>query len=123
MYFIPDKALNEFITEKVMLKILDEPAYVPPTYLMDEVQPGEKYELVFTILKGGAFARYRCGDMYRCVGLENKEDETQIPRFEYVDRVPWIIDIAGFTSISENWIRYVIRLSKLPITNWVAAKE
>ncbi|MFR8352814.1 MAG: hypothetical protein ACLVB1_09240 [Blautia obeum] len=39
---------------------------------------GEKYELVFTILKGGAFARYRCVDMYRCVGLENREDETRI---------------------------------------------
>ena len=75
-----------------MLKNHEDPSYVPPTYLMDEVRPGEKYELVFTILKGGAFARYRCGDMYRCVGLENREDETQIPRFEYVDRVPWIID-------------------------------
>ena len=85
--------------------------------------PGEKYELVFTILKGGAFARYRCGDMYRCVGLENREDETRIPRFEYVDRVPWIIDIAGFTRISENGIQNVIGLSKLPITNWVATKE
>lgn len=65
----------------------------------------------------------RCGDMYRCVGLENREDETRIPRFEYVDRVPWIIDIAGFTRISENGIRSVIALSKLPIINWVATKE
>lgn len=61
--------------------------------------------------------------MYRCVGLENRDDETRIPRFEYVDRVPWIIDIAGFTRISENGIRSVIGLSKLPITNWVATKE
>ena len=50
--------------------------------------------------KVARLARYRCGDMYRCVGLENREDETRIPRFEYVDRVPWIIDIAGFTRIS-----------------------
>ena len=66
---------------------------------MDEVRPGEKYELVFTILKGGAFARYRCGDMYRCVGLENRDDETRIPRFEYVDRVPGSLilpDLRGF---------------------------
>lgn len=123
MYFFPDTAFYEFITEKDMMRNYDDPSYTPPTYLMDEVRPGEKYELVFTILKGGAFARYRCGDMYRCVGLENREDETRIPRFEYVDRVPWIIDIAGFTRISENGIRSVISLSKLPITNWVAAKE
>ena len=62
MYFFPDTAFYEFITEKDMLKNHEDPSYVPPTYLMDEVRPGEKYELVFTILKGGAFARYRCGD-------------------------------------------------------------
>ena len=123
MYFFPDTAFYEFITEEDMLKNYEDPSFVPRTYLMDEVQPGEKYELVFTILKGGAFARYRCGDMYRCVGLENREDETRIPRFEYVDRVPWIIDIAGFTRISENGIRSVIKLSGLPISNWAAAKE
>ena len=123
MYFFPDTAFYEFITEADMIKNYEDPSFIPRTYLMDEVQPGEKYELVFTILKGGAFARYRCGDMYRCVGLENKEDETRIPRFEYVDRVPWIIDIAGFTRISENGIRSVIKLSGLPISNWVAVKE
>ena len=106
-----------------MLKNYAATSSIPPTYLMDEVRPGEKYELVFTILKGGAFARYRCGDIYRCVGLENREDETRIPRFEYIDRVPWIIDIAGFTRISENGIKNVIGLSKLPIINWVATKE
>ena len=123
MYFFPDTCFYEFITEADMMKNHEDPSYIPPTYLMDEVHPGEKYELVFTVLKGGAFARYRCGDMYRCVGLENREDETKIPRFEYVDRVPWIIDIAGFTRISENGIRSVIQLSGLPICNWVAAKE
>ena len=123
MYFFPDTAFYEFITEADMLKNYEDPSYVPRTYLMDEVRPGEKYELVFTILKGGAFARYRCGDMYRCVGLENREDDTRIPRFEYVDRVPWIIDIAGFTRISENGIRSVVQLSGLPIENWAAAKE
>lgn len=123
MYFFPDTAFYEFILESDMLKNHEDPSFVPPTYLMDEVRPGEKYELVFSIFKGGVFARYRCGDMYRCVGLENREDETKIPRFEYVDRVPWIIDIAGFTRISENGIRNVIKLSGLPICNWVAVKE
>ena len=123
MYFFPDTCFYEFITEADMMKNYEDPSYIPRTYLMDEVFPGEKYELVLTVLKGGAFARYRCGDMYRCVGLESKEDDTKIPRFEYVDRVPWIIDIAGFTRISENGIRSVIQLSGLPIRSWIAAKE
>ena len=123
MYFFPDSCFYEFITEADMEKNEEDPSFVPHTLLMDEVIPGEVYELVLTVLKGGAFARYRCGDMYRCVGLTNREDGTRIPRFEYIDRVPSIIDIAGFTRISENGITSAIRLSGLPVHNWTAAKE
>ena len=123
MYFFPDSCFYEFITEADMEKNEEDPSFVPHTLLMDEVVPGEIYELVLTVLKGGAFARYRCGDMYRCVGLSNREDGTRIPRFEYIDRVPLIIDIAGFTRISENGITSAIRLSGLPVHNWAAAKE
>ena len=59
MYFFPDTCFYEFITEKDMLHNYEDPTFTPPTYLMDEVVPGEKYELVITVLKGGAFARYR----------------------------------------------------------------
>lgn len=90
---------------------------------MNEVVPGEVYEIALTVLKGGAFARYRVGDMYRCLGLTNRDDETRIPRFEYIDRIPTVIDIAGFTRISENSIRSVIELSGLDVENWVALKE
>ncbi|MDY2898388.1 MAG: GH3 auxin-responsive promoter family protein [Candidatus Limivivens sp.] len=123
MYFFPDSCFYEFITEADMEKNEEDPSFVPHTLLMDEVVAGEIYELVLTVLKGGAFARYRCGDMYRCVGLSNREDGTRIPRFEYIDRVPSIIDIAGFTRISENGITSAIRLSGLPVHNWAAAKE
>ena len=102
---------------------LSDPTYQPKTYLMDEVIPGEKYELVISVLKGGAFVRYRVGDVYRCVGLENQEDETHIPRFQYIDRIPTIIDIAGFTRISEHSIQNVLELSQLQIVDWIAMKE
>ena len=123
LYFFPDTCFYEFIPEKEMEKNLADPSYQPKTVLMDEVVPGEIYEIAVTVLKGGAFARYRVGDMYRCIGLTNREDETKIPRFEYIDRIPTIIDIAGFTRISENSIRSVIDLSGLKIQNWVALKE
>lgn len=123
MYFFPDTCFYEFIPEMEMERSLMDPDYQPKTYLMNEVIPGEKYELVITVLKGGAFARYRVGDVYQCVGLENPVDGTRIPRFHYIDRVPTIIDIAGFTRISENSIQNVISLSGLQIVDWVAAKE
>ncbi len=123
MYFFPDTCFYEFIPEQEMERSFVEPGYQPRTYLMNEVIPGEKYELVITVLKGGAFARYRVGDVYQCVGLENPVDGTRIPRFHYIDRIPTIIDIAGFTRISENSIQNVISLSGLQIVDWVAAKE
>ncbi len=123
LYFFPDTCFYEFIPKEEMERNLEDPEYKPKTVLMDEVIPGEIYEIALTVLKGGAFARYRVGDMYRCLGLTNREDETRIPRFEYIDRVPTIIDIAGFTRISENSIQSVIELSGLGVRNWVALKE
>ncbi len=123
LYFFPDTCFYEFIPEEEMYRSLDDKEYEPKTYLMNEVIPDKKYEIVISVLKGGAFVRYRVGDVYRCVGLESNADKTRIPRFKYVDRVPSIIDIAGFTRISENCIRDVVSISGLPVEHWVAAKE
>ena len=123
MYFFPDACFYEFIPEDEMNKNLEDENYNPKTYLMNEVLPDQNYELVISVLKGGAFVRYRVGDVYRCVGLKNAEDNTRIPRFKYVDRIPTIIDIAGFTRISENSIKNVVDLSRLDIKSWVAVKE
>jgi len=123
MYFFPDACFYEFIPEADMLRSLYDKSYNPKTYLMDEVIPGEKYELVVSVLKGGAFMRYRVGDVYRCVGVSSADEDIHIPRFEYVDRIPTVIDIAGFTRITENSIKSVIDLSGLPVENWVAVKE
>ena len=62
--------------------------------------------------------RYRVGDVYRCVGLTNPDDGTMIPRFNYIDRVPTIIDIAGFTRITENSINNVIGVSGISTADW-----
>lgn len=119
LYFFPDTAYYEFLPE----------AYIrtrekfPPTLLMNEVKPGETYELIVTVFKGGAFVRYRTGDIYRCTGIGNPEDHSRLPRFCYIDRHPDIIDIAGFTRITKQSVEDVIRLSALPIVDWAAAKE
>lgn len=123
MYFFPDGCFYEFIPGSEMKKSLADATYVPKTYLMDEVVIGEQYELVITNFKGGAFARYRVGDVYRCIGLHSVADGTKIPRFEYLDRVSTVIDIAGFTRITEKSISRAIELSRLMIENWFAAKE
>lgn len=123
LVFFPDACFYEFIPEQEMLKNLEDSSYQPHTYLMDELVAGQKYELVITVLRGGAFLRYRVGDIYRCLRLKNPQDQLDLPQFEYVDRIPTVIDIAGFTRITEQEIRKVIEMSCLPVADWFAVKE
>lgn len=123
VYFFPDACFYEFIPEDEMNKSIEDPSYQPRTILWDEVAPGGIYELVLTVFKGGAFARYRVGDMFRCTGIGSQLENNTIPRFQYIDRVSQIIDIAGFTRITEKSINQAVELSRLPIENWTAKKE
>jgi hypothetical protein len=119
MVFFPDACFYEFIPEEEMRRSLRDGAYRPRTILMDEVRAGETYELVVSVLHGGAFMRYRIGDLYHCVSAGSRE----LPRFTFVDRTPDVIDIAGFTRITATSMQEVIRLSRLELGDWVLKKE
>lgn len=123
VYFFPDSCFYEFIPEEELNRAMAIPDYQPRTVLWNEVVAGGIYEIVLTVLKGGAFARYRVGDVFRCTGIGSEKEHNSIPRFQYVDRVPQIIDIAGFTRITEKSIQQAIVLSRLPIASWTAKKE
>lgn len=119
MVFFPDACFYEFIPEEETRRNLRDPDYTPRACLMDGVRQGESYELVLSVLHGGAFMRYRIGDVYRCVSAESGK----LPRFTFVDRVPNVIDIAGFTRITASSMQEVIRLSRLELGDWVLKKE
>ncbi len=119
MVFFPDACFYEFMPEDEMRRSLTDESYAPRTCLMDEVRAGERYELVISVLHGGAFMRYRIGDLYRCLSAGGGA----LPRFTFVDRVPSIIDIAGFTRITEASIEEVLRLSRADVGDWLARKE
>ena len=123
MVLFPDICFYEFIPEEEMERSLADPSYEPATLLMNELKAGEKYELVISNFKGGAFMRYRVGDVFRCVSTSNKTDGIDFPQFEYVDRIPTVIDIAGFTRVTENTVQKVIDLSRLQINDWFAVKR
>jgi hypothetical protein len=123
LVFFPDMCLYEFIPKSEMDKNLLNPSYIPNTYLLDELVAENEYELVISNFKGGAFARYRTGDMFKCRSLTNEKDGIQLPQFSYIDRGPNIIDIGGFTRISEHTISEAIELSKIDIAEWFAIKE
>jgi hypothetical protein len=123
MVLFPEVCFYEFIPVAEMEKNLEDPNYIPRTFLMNEVVEGDSYEIVISNFKGGAFMRYRVGDIMKCVSVENKKEGIRLPQFAYIDRIPTVIDIAGFTRITENTITRAIELSKLDIQNWFAIKR
>ena len=83
MYFFPDTAFYEFITEKDMMRNYEDPSYIPPTYLMDEVRPGEKYELVQTVSAGEVCAVTGLEGTYPGQGI-GAQKESLLPVLEPV---------------------------------------
>jgi len=119
MVFFPDAAFYEFISESELRREIENPDYKPRTCLMNEIAEGQNYELVLSIFHGGAFMRYRIGDMYHCVSAKPNE----LPHISFLDRCRNVIDIAGFTRITEDSVNQAIKLSGLKIGEWFAKKE
>ncbi|SHJ14794.1 GH3 auxin-responsive promoter [Clostridium amylolyticum] len=121
--FFPDVNFLEFIPEKESVKNLNDKSYIPTTVLLNEIKPGERYELVTTKFKGGSFVRYRVGDIIECTATDNFEYGIYIPQVRYVDRISNIIDLAGFTRLTTDTIEKAFELGEIPVQDWVAAKE
>jgi hypothetical protein len=122
MTFIPQLNFLEFIPEKESIKSRDNPAYQPPTLLMDELVPGN-YELVITSFHGGPFIRYRLGHLVKITSLRNEKLDIDIPQMTFLTRVDDQIDIAGFTRISEKAIWQAIENAGFTNEGWTACKE
>ena len=123
MYFFPNTCFYEFVELDDVIDNKINNTAITKTYLMNEVKENTNYELVISVLNGGAFMRYRTGDVYKCISLKDEENNINLPRFEYVDRVPWIIDIAGFSRFNEEEIANVILASNISVNDWYATKS
>ncbi|MBN1862338.1 MAG: GH3 auxin-responsive promoter family protein [Dehalococcoidales bacterium] len=121
--FIPQVNFFEFIPEEESLRSKADPDYEPETLLMDEVRAGEKYELVITSFHGMPFIRYRLGDMVKITSLRNEKLGIDIPQMEFYGRVDDIIDVAGFTRLTEKVIWQAIENTKIPYREWTLRKE
>jgi hypothetical protein len=122
MTFVPNLNFFEFIPEQESLKSREDPSYQPSPVLLDEVKPGD-YELVITSFHGGPFVRYRLGHMIRITSLRNQELNINIPQMLFLSRVDDMIDIAGFTRLTEKTIWQAIENSGIAYNDWIARKE
>ncbi|MFC2051319.1 GH3 auxin-responsive promoter family protein, partial [Chloroflexota bacterium] len=122
MTFVPNLNFLEFIPEKEHFKWQLDHSYQPKTVLLDEVKPGENYEIVVTNFHGSALVRYRPGDMVRITSLRNERLGIDIPQMEFVGRADNIIDFS-VTRLTEKIIWQAIENTSIPYEDWVARKE
>jgi hypothetical protein len=79
--FIPYRNFYEFIPLKELGKETSNRSVTPVTHLMNELVPGEIYELVITNFHGGPFLRYRGGFYFRVNDLKDTQTGIKLPQF------------------------------------------
>ncbi len=123
MVFQPYGGFLEFIPESESVKSLSDARYQPPTCLLNELEAGKCYEVVFTSFDGGTFARYRPGDMVMITSLGDDEADVRLPHMLFKGRVDSLIDLGGFTRLSERTIWLALEDAQVDYENWMARKE
>ncbi|MEJ2739120.1 MAG: GH3 auxin-responsive promoter family protein [Dehalococcoidia bacterium] len=123
MSFIPYLNFLEFIPESELIKEQSDRSYKPETVLLDEVQPGETYELVITNFHGGALIRYRIGDIIRITSRRNDTLNIDIPQMIFERRADDLIDLAGYVRLTERTVWQAIENSGIPYEEWTVRKE
>jgi hypothetical protein len=122
MTFLPDCNYLEFIPMDDFYKNRDDPSFNPRTFSLDEVKLGV-YELVITNFHGNLFTRYRTGDLVKIFALRDDEINVDIPQMTFYARADGVMDISGFTRLTEKTIWQAINESNIANAGWTAHKE
>jgi phenylacetate-coenzyme A ligase PaaK-like adenylate-forming protein len=123
MTFIPNLNFFEFIPEREWFKWQLDHSYQPKTILLDEVEAGEKYEIVITNFHGGIMTRYRIGDTIKITSLRNEKLNIDIPQMVFHSRADDFVDVASLGRLTERVIRQAMENTGIPYVDWVARKE
>ena len=121
--FYPYLNFLEFIPEQDCLRAREDRTFKPRTLLLDEVTAGQNYQLVITNFHGGPFVRYVVGDMIKITARRNENLNIDIPQMVYHSRIDDMIDIAGFTRLTESVIWKALENSGVDYQDWTARKE
>ena len=120
---LPTSNFYEFIPEDEWLASRHNIFAQPATVLLPELEPGKRYELVITSFHGMPFIRYRLGHLINITTLEDAEAHIRLPQITFESRTDDLIDIAGFTRISEKTITQALVNSNLNYEDWSIRKE
>ncbi len=120
---VPDQNFLEFIPFDEHLKSKEDPEYQPRTVTMDQLQENEIYEIVITNFLGGPLVRYRIGDLVEVTAKEDPAIGVSLPHIKFFSRADDLIDLAGFTRLTELTIWRAIENSGISYNDWVVKKE
>jgi hypothetical protein len=122
MTFLPDCNYLEFIPEEDFYQNREDSSFMPRTFSLDEVKPGV-YELVITNFHGNIFTRYLTGDLVNIYALRDEEIGVDLPQMTFHARADGVMDISGFTRLTEKTIWQAINEANIANAGWTAHKE
>jgi hypothetical protein len=123
LVFRPNSGFYEFIPAKDYYRMRNSPGYKPAALLMDELEPDKEYVLVGTNFHGGALVRYITSDLFKVVSLEDAVLGLMLPQLVFVARADDVIDIGGFTRLTEKTLWQAIEDVNIPYVDWTVRKE
>ena len=123
MVFLPKANFWEFIPEEEYNKWAKDKGYTPLVLTLNEVKPDQKYVLVGTNFHGGIFTRYISDDLIKVISVEDKGAGLKLPQIVFSSRIGDLIDMGGFTRLTEKIIWKAIENSNFAYTDWVVRKE
>ncbi len=123
MTFYPYAGFLEFLPLELPQRMPGNPEPQIVTKLLDQVEVGKQYELIFTSFNGGVFARYHTGDVIQFVALKDEGAGVKLPQFLLKGRADKLIDIGNFTRIDEKTIWQALEASGIQYNGWMARKE
>jgi hypothetical protein len=113
----------EFLEMDEHAKWKQDRSYRPRLLLLSEVEVGRDYALVGTNFFGGVLVRYLLGDSVRFLSLRDPQIGLQLPQLMVSSRIDDVIDIAGFTRLTEKTVWSAVEGSGVRYVDWVVAKE
>ena len=121
--FYPYNNFWEFIEEEDYHKMRSNTGFKPRALTLDQVKPNKDYVIVGTNFHGGVLTRCIIGDLIRIIALEDKQTGIKIPQMIFATRIDDVIDIGGFTRLTEKTIWQAVEDTQIPYVDWTVRKE
>ena len=121
---LPGAAFYEFIPYSAWQEERLTGVMPSTTLLLDQLEVGERYELVVSNFDGGPFARYRLRDLIEVVALRDDELGIDLPQIRLVGRSGDFIDLSGFAGLlDEPQLSAALAQSTKGVVDWAVRKE